>query len=105
MQMRVRRVAALPLHSRMLKRHSYSLLLGLSVRRFFSQSSSAATILQTQRQRRVRAEAGIESMRSMQEELFLDWSPDTRDYVALLQRLAGANLASGGPSGHRNIAV
>jgi GNAT superfamily N-acetyltransferase len=38
-------------------------------------------------------------------ELFVDWSPDSRDHAALLQRLAGANLASGGPSGHRNIAA
>jgi GNAT superfamily N-acetyltransferase len=41
----------------------------------------------------------------MKHELFLDWSPDSRDYAALLERLASANLASGGPSGHRNIAV
>src|SRR5262245_5639753 len=41
----------------------------------------------------------------MKHELFLDWSPDPRDHAALLQRLASANLASGGPSGHRNIAV
>jgi len=41
----------------------------------------------------------------MEHELFLDWSPDFRDRAALLQRLASANLASGGPSGHRNIAV
>jgi GNAT superfamily N-acetyltransferase len=41
----------------------------------------------------------------MKHELFLDWSPDSRDHAALLQRLAGANLASGGQSGHRDIAV
>jgi len=41
----------------------------------------------------------------VKQELFLDWSPDYRDYTALLQRLAGSNLARGGPGGHRNIAV
>ena len=41
----------------------------------------------------------------MKHELFVDWSPDSRDHAALLQRLADANLASGGPSGYRNIAV
>ena len=41
----------------------------------------------------------------MKHELFFDWSPDSRDHAALLQRLANANLTSGGPSGHRNIAI
>lgn len=41
----------------------------------------------------------------MNDELFVDWSPDSRDYAALLQRLASANVASGGPSGYRSIAV
>jgi GNAT superfamily N-acetyltransferase len=41
----------------------------------------------------------------MKHELFLDWLPDFRDRAALLQQLANANLASGGPGGHRNIAV
>ena len=41
----------------------------------------------------------------MNDELFLDWSPDSRDYTALLQRLASANLVNGGPSGYRNLAV
>ena len=41
----------------------------------------------------------------MEHELFLDWSPDSRDHAALLQRLADTNLARGGPSGHRNIAI
>jgi GNAT superfamily N-acetyltransferase len=44
-------------------------------------------------------------MQSMKQELFVDWLPDTRDHAALLQRLANANLASGGPTGHRNIAI
>jgi GNAT superfamily N-acetyltransferase len=41
----------------------------------------------------------------MKHEFFLDWSPDPRDHAALLERLVGANLARGGPSGYRNIAV
>ena len=41
----------------------------------------------------------------MKHEFFLDWSPDLRDQAALLQRLVSANLARGGPSGYRNIAV
>jgi GNAT superfamily N-acetyltransferase len=41
----------------------------------------------------------------MKHEFFLDWSPDPRDHAALLQRLASANLARGGPSGYQNIAV
>ena len=41
----------------------------------------------------------------MKHEFFLDWSPDPRDHAALLQRLISANLARGGPSGYRNIAV
>src|SRR5262245_39204209 len=41
----------------------------------------------------------------MKHEFFLDWSPDPRDHAALLQRLVSANLARGGPSGYRNIAV
>jgi len=41
----------------------------------------------------------------MKYEFFLDWSPDPRDHAALLQRLVSANLAHGGPSGYRNIAV
>lgn len=41
----------------------------------------------------------------MKREFFLDWSPDPRDHAALLQRLVSANLACGGPSGYRNIAV
>src|SRR5262245_22664390 len=45
------------------------------------------------------------SVEIVKQELFLDWSPDYRDYTALLQRLAGSNLARGGPGGHRNIAV
>jgi GNAT superfamily N-acetyltransferase len=45
------------------------------------------------------------SVEIVKQELFLDWSPDYRDHTALLQRLAGGNVARGGPSGHRNIAV
>lgn len=41
----------------------------------------------------------------MKQQLFVDWSPDSRDHAALLQRLAKANLASGGPGGYRNVAV
>ncbi|QPF92583.1 GNAT family N-acetyltransferase [Bradyrhizobium commune] len=41
----------------------------------------------------------------MKHELFVDWSPDSRDHAALLQRLANANLANGGPGGYRNIAI
>jgi GNAT superfamily N-acetyltransferase len=41
----------------------------------------------------------------MKHEFFLDWSPDPRDHAALLERLVSANLARGGPNGHRNIAV
>jgi GNAT superfamily N-acetyltransferase len=41
----------------------------------------------------------------MKNEIFLDWSPDSRDHAALLQQLANSNLASGGPGGHRNIAA
>jgi GNAT superfamily N-acetyltransferase len=41
----------------------------------------------------------------MKHELFLDWSPDPRDHAALLQRLVNANVAHGGPSGHRTVAV
>lgn len=44
-------------------------------------------------------------MRNMKHELFLDWSPDSRDHAALLQRLADTNLASGGQTGYRNIAI
>ena len=54
---------------------------------------------------RIRAEARIESVRSMKNDLFLDWSPDFRDHAALSERLASANLANAGPSGHRNMAV
>lgn len=41
----------------------------------------------------------------MNQELFLDWSPDLRDHATLLQRLAGANSARIGPSGYRNLAI
>jgi GNAT superfamily N-acetyltransferase len=41
----------------------------------------------------------------MKHEFFLDWSPDSRDRAALLERLVSANLARGGPSDYRNIAV
>jgi GNAT superfamily N-acetyltransferase len=41
----------------------------------------------------------------MNHQLFVDWSPDSRDHAALLKRLADANLASGGPSGHQNISA
>jgi GNAT superfamily N-acetyltransferase len=40
-----------------------------------------------------------------QHELFVDWSPDSRDHAALLRSLVRDNAARGGPSGHRNIAV
>lgn len=41
----------------------------------------------------------------MKQQLFVDWSPDSRDHAALLERLVEANLASGGPGGYRNIAI
>jgi GNAT superfamily N-acetyltransferase len=41
----------------------------------------------------------------MKHEFFLDWSPDFRDHATLLQHLVSANLAIGGPSGYRNVAV
>ena len=41
----------------------------------------------------------------MEHELFVDWSPDSRDQAALLRSLVRDNIARGGPSGHRNIAV
>lgn len=42
---------------------------------------------------------------SMKRELFVDWSPDSRDHAALLKSLIRDNTARGGPSGHRNIAI
>lgn len=42
---------------------------------------------------------------SMKNELFVDWSPDSRDHAALLQSLVRDNTARGGPSGHRNVAI
>jgi len=41
----------------------------------------------------------------MEHELFVDWSPDSRDQAALLRSLVRDNTTRGGPSGHRNIAV
>lgn len=41
----------------------------------------------------------------MEPELFVDWSPDSRDHAALLRSLVRENTARGGPSGHRNIAI
>ena len=41
----------------------------------------------------------------MEQKLFVDWSPDSRDHAALLQSLVRNNTARGGPSGHRNIAI
>lgn len=41
----------------------------------------------------------------MTHELFVDWSPDSRDHAALLRSLVRDNAARGGPSGHRNIAI
>jgi GNAT superfamily N-acetyltransferase len=41
----------------------------------------------------------------MKHEFFLNWSPDSRDHAALLERLVSANLARGGPGDYRNIAV
>ncbi len=41
----------------------------------------------------------------MNDEFFLDWSPDLRDHATLLQRLATDNLVRLGPSGFRNIAI
>jgi GNAT superfamily N-acetyltransferase len=41
----------------------------------------------------------------MEHELFVDWSPDSRDHAALLRSLVRDNTARGGPSGHRNIAI
>jgi GNAT superfamily N-acetyltransferase len=41
----------------------------------------------------------------MKHELFVDWSPDSRDHAALLRSLVRDNTARGGPSGHRNIAI
>ncbi|WP_064737401.1 GNAT family N-acetyltransferase [Bradyrhizobium sp. Ai1a-2] len=41
----------------------------------------------------------------MKPELFVDWSPDSRDHAALLRSLIRDNTVRGGPSGHRNIAI
>jgi GNAT superfamily N-acetyltransferase len=41
----------------------------------------------------------------MEHELFVDWSPDSRDHAVLLRSLVRDNTARGGPSGHRNVAV
>ena len=41
----------------------------------------------------------------MKHEQFIDWSPDSRDHAALLRSLVRDNIARGGPSGHRNIAI
>src|SRR6185437_10980492 len=41
----------------------------------------------------------------MKQELFVDWSPDSRDHEALLRFLVRDNTARGGSSGHRNIAI
>ena len=41
----------------------------------------------------------------MKHELFVDWSPDTRDHEALLRSLVRDNTTRGGPSGYRNIAI
>lgn len=41
----------------------------------------------------------------MEHELFVDWSPDSRDHAVLLRSLVRDNTARGGSSGHRNIAV
>ena len=42
---------------------------------------------------------------SMKQELFVDWSPDSRDHAALLRSMISDNTARGGPSGHRNVAI
>lgn len=41
----------------------------------------------------------------MKHELFVDWSPDSRDHAALLQSLVRDNTTRGGPSGYRNVAI
>lgn len=41
----------------------------------------------------------------MKHELFVNWSPDTRDHEALLRSLVRDNTTRGGPSGYRNIAI
>lgn len=41
----------------------------------------------------------------MNQEFFVDWSPDSRDHAALLRSMIRDNTARGGPSGHRNIAI
>src|ERR1044071_5205627 len=41
----------------------------------------------------------------MKHELFVDWSPDSRDHAALLRSLVRDNTDRAGPSGHRNIAI
>jgi hypothetical protein len=41
----------------------------------------------------------------MKQELFVDWSPDSRDHAALLRSIISDNTARGGPSGHRNVAI
>lgn len=41
----------------------------------------------------------------MKQELFVDWSPDSRDHAALLRSMITNNTARGGPNGHRNIAI
>jgi hypothetical protein len=41
----------------------------------------------------------------MKHEFFLGWSLDPRDHAALLHRLVGNNLARGGPSSYRNLAI
>jgi len=41
----------------------------------------------------------------MERELFIDWSPDSRDHAALLRSLVRDNTTRGGPTNHRNIAI
>jgi GNAT superfamily N-acetyltransferase len=41
----------------------------------------------------------------MKHELFVDWSPDSRDHAALLRSLVRDNTARGGPGGHLNVAI
>jgi GNAT superfamily N-acetyltransferase len=41
----------------------------------------------------------------MEHELFVDWSPDSRDHAVLLRSLVRDNTARAGSIGHRNIAV
>jgi GNAT superfamily N-acetyltransferase len=41
----------------------------------------------------------------MKQQLFVDWSPDPSDHAVLLQQLASTNLARGGPTGYKAVAV